>query len=262
MEHTATGQNIMIFGGTTEGRLLAEFCVSRQIEAYISVTSDYGASLLPESALLHILKEPMSEGQMEACFHRFGIDMVIDATHPYAREVTENIQNACTHMQIARYRVIRETVGVSGGAFYFDTMEQLVSRLKQTTGTIFVTTGSKELSCFLSLPEYASRCIVRVLDEEEIISACLKSGFLPGHIIAGKGPFGMEENITQFKASGAKYLVTKESGSAGGFGEKLAAAQACGMEVLILKRIRETGLFIQEICDILDKNKKWSMSYE
>ena len=38
---------ILIFGGTTEGRLLAEYCHQQEIEAYVSVVSGYGADLLP-----------------------------------------------------------------------------------------------------------------------------------------------------------------------------------------------------------------------
>lgn len=46
---------LLIFGGTSEGRELAEFCADNKIDAYISVTTDYGAELLPESDNIKIL---------------------------------------------------------------------------------------------------------------------------------------------------------------------------------------------------------------
>lgn len=246
--------NIIIFGGTTEGRLLAEFCVSQGIRAYVSVISDYGADLLPDSALLYVRRQAMTQEEMEAFFRQNEISMVIDATHPYAAEVTANILHACENAGITRYRVVRNQEETSAHARYFDTMAQLVAYLEQTSGGIFVTTGSKELSAFLKLPDYAARCTVRVLDAERIVMACQALGYLKEQIIALRGPFSVEENIAHFKQSGAKYLVTKESGSAGGFGEKLRAAKACGMEVLILKRTAETGVSLGEMCDILMKN--------
>ena len=98
---------VLIFGGTTEGRLLAEFCQEKKIEAWISVATGYGKMVLPESRYLHIKESPMDAGAMEAFIRQQGITLVVDATHPYAAAVSRNIGTACEKAGIKSIRVIR-----------------------------------------------------------------------------------------------------------------------------------------------------------
>ena len=55
---------VLIFGGTTEGRLLAEFCAAKGIRAAVSVTTDYGAELLPRSYFIRELVGNLDSSQM------------------------------------------------------------------------------------------------------------------------------------------------------------------------------------------------------
>ena len=75
---------ILIFGGTTEGRELADFCGKNKIGAYISVTTDYGAQLIPKSEHITVLTGKTDGGQILDFIKNNGIKLVVDATHPYA----------------------------------------------------------------------------------------------------------------------------------------------------------------------------------
>ena len=83
---------LLIFGGTTEGRLLAEFCAEHRIPAFISVVSDYGSKLLPQTSCLHIMNRPMEQEEMAVFIREKKIELVVDATHPYALLATEHIK--------------------------------------------------------------------------------------------------------------------------------------------------------------------------
>ena len=56
------------------------------------------------------------------------------------------------------------------------------------------------------------------------------------HIIAMQGPFSRELNTAMLRQIQGAYLVTKESGKAGGFGEKLAAAREAGAKIVVIRR--------------------------
>ncbi len=73
---------LLIFGGTTEGRLLAEYCEKSGIAADVSVATEYGAELLPEG--VNVLCGRLDNSQMTAFMKKKRCAMVIDATHPYA----------------------------------------------------------------------------------------------------------------------------------------------------------------------------------
>lgn len=242
---------ILIFGGTTEGRLLAEYCHQQEIEAYVSVVSGYGADLLPESEYLHVLSGRMAGDAMEGFMKRASIRAVFDATHPYAAEATRNIKEACGRAGVSYLRVTRESAaaenpgGDSGkgpaAAFasqvvYVHSVEEAVCYLKDREGDILVTTGSKELAAYTALPGYEERLYVRVLPSCVAISACEDVGIRGKRIIAMQGPFSEEMNRAMMRQLGVRYLVTKEAGTAGGFLEKLSAAEALSVTAVVIGR--------------------------
>ena len=247
---------ILIFGGTTEGRLLAEYCHQQEIEAYVSVVSGYGADLLPESEYLHVLSGRMAGEAMEGFMKRASIRAVFDATHPYAAEATRNIKEACGRARVSYLRVTRESAaaenpgGDSGkgpaAAFasqvvYVHSVEEAVCYLKDREGDILVTTGSKELAAYTALPGYEERLYVRVLPSCAAISACEDIGIRGKRIIAMQGPFSEEMNRAMMRQLGVRYLVTKEAGTAGGFLEKLSAADALSVTAVVIGRPLEEG---------------------
>lgn len=242
---------ILIFGGTTEGRLLAEYCHQQEIEAYVSVVSGYGADLLPESEYLHVLSGRMAGEAMEGFMKRASIRAVFDATHPYAAEATRNIKEACGRAGVSYLRVTRESAaaenpgGDSGkgpaAAFasqvvYVHSVEEAVCYLKDREGDILVTTGSKELAAYTALPGYEERLYMRVLPSCAAISACEDIGIRGKRIIAMQGPFSEEMNRAMMRQLGVRYLVTKEAGTAGGFLEKLSAAEALSVTAVVIGR--------------------------
>lgn len=86
---------VIVFAGTTEGRQIAEFLDKRNVPAHICVATEYGEQLLPSGGCLEISHERLDENAMEALMREKGLPLVIDATHPYAAEVTVNIRTAC-----------------------------------------------------------------------------------------------------------------------------------------------------------------------
>jgi len=241
----------MIFGGTAEGRLLAEYCASQGIAATVSVATDYGESLLPRSSGLHLHNGRMDEPQMERYFRENGIQCVIDATHPFATEVSQNIRAACETCGLTYYRVVRQRSAEIPDAVYCDTMAEAVDFLETVPGRILVTTGSKELPELVRLTDAAERCTLRVLDTPAVREECLRLGFPDERILAGKGPFTLEQNAAHLRESGAAWLLTKESGSAGGFEEKAEAARQVGARLVVLRRPTEEGLSLGEMKEIL-----------
>lgn len=272
---------ILIFGGTTEGRLLAEYCHQQEIEAYVSVVSGYGADLLPESEYLHVLSGRMAGEAMEGFMKRASIRAVFDATHPYAAEATRNIKEACGRARVSYLRVTRESAaaenpgGDSGkgpaAAFasqvvYVHSVEEAVCYLKDREGDILVTTGSKELAAYTALPGYEERLYVRVLPSCAAISACEDIGIRGKRIIAMQGPFSEEMNRAMMRQLGVRYLVTKEAGTAGGFLEKLSAAEALSVTAVVIGRpLEERDGITLDAAKILLKeagtvSAKWKLS--
>lgn len=244
---------ILIFAGTSEGRAVAEFLNERGQKAHVCVATEYGESLLPQGEFLEISHERMDRDQMEALMASMGPDiLVVDATHPYAVQVTENIRQACAAVKAPYLRLIRPLGGTDDGAVYVKDTAEAVEYLKATKGDILVTTGSKELKAFCALPDYKNRVYARVLSIPQVAASCAALGFEGKHLICMQGPFSRELNAAMIRQLHTRWLVTKESGVAGGFQEKCLAARDTGSRLVIIGRPRqEEGLTLAECLEEL-----------
>ena len=240
-------KKLLIFGGTTEGRIIAERCVKKKIYADICITTEYGSDVLPSSPYITRLVGEKSVDTIVKLLEN-NYTAVVDATHPYAEHITANIKAAIARTRFAErhlfyFRIKRAPEKRDESAVYLENTVQAVNYLKNTAGKIFIATGSKEAAAFAC---FADRARIRVYDSPENTEKCSKCGFTD--IITGKGPFSEYENLRDF--SGCDILVTKDSGNAGGFGEKISAAKKLGMQIIVIERPKEEGY---------DVNKAWGL---
>ena len=231
---------LILFGGTTEGRELAALLKEKGADALVCVATEYGEALAQAGGSVRVRSGRLDEAGMEALFEAEAPRAVIDATHPYALEAGENIRAACGRKNIRYIRVEREEQD-GDGCLTFGNTDALAGWLSARGEAVFSTLGAKEAPLLAKVTNFKERVWLRILPSEEGLSACLAAGFPPAHIICMQGPFSRELNAAMFRTSGAGILVTKDSGPAGGFPEKLAAAKDCGMTVAVIARPKQSG---------------------
>lgn len=309
------GEKIILFGGTTEGRELAYALTDFGYDVTVSVATEVGAAELERKikndAQRSVSKsgtcgkidrkeeaEPVGDelpfeikmgkmrcGEMEEVLKDYRL--CLDATHPYALEVTANLKAACERTGVRYLRVLREPSGggcpsgsrpgcsddmEEGGCLSgswpccsedmgFDDLRMIEVKsardagrlLARTEGNILLTTGSKELHAFADIPR--ARLYVRVLPTQMSIDACMKEGIPARNIIAMFGPFTQKMNEATLEQYKIDYLVTKDSGRAGGFDEKIGAARSCGVSAVVIRRPEESGLDVAEILSMVRDGK-------
>lgn len=257
-------KKIIIFGGTIEGRKLVEALQGSDIQLYVCVATYYAATLLPDGDGIEVLVGRLDEDAMEKLFADITPDLCLDSTHPYAVEVTDNIQKACDKTGLPYIRVVREEdsfsemmddntdkENFSDKVWFVDSVEEAANMLCETAGNIFITTGSKELEKYCVIPDFEKRCIARVLSTPEVLDKCKALGFAGKNVIAMQGPFSVEMNTLMLKEKDAKWLVTKCSGNAGGYWEKCEAAMALDVNLVIIGRPRETSMEVKSLSQTL-----------
>ena len=238
---------LCVFGGTTEGRELVEFLNTQPCRVTACVATEYGQTLLPEGENLTVSARPLPVGEIGALLQAERFDLVIDATHPYAASITRSIAAACEAAGVEHWRLLRGASEAPEDAVFAENTDEAVRFLSGTEGNILLTTGSKELSKFAALPDFAARCWARVLPLPASLEACGAAGLSPSHIFALQGPFSREMDEAMLHRTGARWLVTKDGGAAGGFQEKAAAARHAGARLLVIGRpTQETGSSLPE----------------
>lgn len=279
---------IYIFGGTTEGREIVEFFEQTKTCAKYFVATEYGEEMIGETKFVQAMRGRKGKGEILSLLSCENVEMVVDATHPFATEVSNHLKECCKSTNTRYIRIIRQKIpkvesSVRGeteqalsnndsnndsnngsnnapsnaaswdeeSVLYFQTLDAIVDYLKQTTGNVLLTTGSKQILDFVKLG--TDRLYARVLPDEESIKACVNAQIAKSHILAMQGPFSAGLNKMLLENYHCSYLVTKESGSVGGFYEKISGAKLANAMVLVLARPdEETGMSVEKF------KQKWS----
>lgn len=238
---------IVIFAGTTEGRELCAHACALGATVVACTATEYGMGCLEGIEGLTVVSGRMNQQDMKVRIKDAAV--VLDATHPYATVVSQNISAACAACNVAYKRIVRERVeeATTDEPLYFKDLNAVCEYLASHEGAVLATTGSKELAPFVQIPDYKARVYVRVLPLVSSLAACLDQGFSGSHIIAMQGPFTHEINVALLRSIDARYLVTKDTGNAGGFSEKVRAAQNSHVQLLVVGRpVDEQGHTLEQ----------------
>ena len=264
---------ILIFAGTTEGRKLSEHLCERGIEHTVCVATEYGEIVLQQNPLAHVHMGRMDIEGMRSFFAEQKCKLIVDATHPYAAIVTENIKQAVYAFNEAHavtdnqadssisenieYVRLKRDTDISAdydNIRYFEDNEACAKALNNTDGNILLTTGSKELSVYCKTSDVRERLYVRVLPGLESISLCMHNDITGKHILALQGPFSTQLNEALIDQYDIRCLVTKKSGAAGGFIEKIAAAKNKNIPVYIVgQSVQDDGMSFEAVCEYIDR---------
>ena len=279
------GDTVIIFGGTTEGRVLAEAAARGGVHVVLSVATDYGEEVLEDIQDMEgidIHKGHLDTSKMISLIDDVKPCVVFDATHPYAEEVTASVSAAAAAAGVKYVRIRRDigaqaadpagsaapvpdvkaapdtpdisdiSTGAAGGAadiIYVPDVSAAAAVLNRTAARAFITTGSRGAAAFGRVKDAENRLTIRVLPSEEAVKLCREAGFKGKNIICMQGPFSAELNEAMFRAAGAEILVTKSSGKTGGFPEKTEAARRLGMKVIVITPPEDIpGITIEAAC--------------
>lgn len=241
---------ICIFAGTSEGRQLIERLSGRGVRLTVCVATEYGEVLLGEHQDAEIRAGRMDKAQMEEMLRQEDFALVVDATHPYADKVTENIAAACRNFRVEYLRLLRGSNSEDSDGVFVENTAACVDYLKSTEGNIFLTTGSKELPAYAELHD---RVYARVLPMPASLQSCADSGIAPDHIIAMQGPFDEAINLAMLRMTKAKYMVTKDTGGPGGYGAKISAARMAGVQAVVIGRpVQRDGMSLEAVIKLLE----------
>ena len=163
---------VLVFGGTTEGRLLARELSALGAQVTVSVATALGAEELRGVPPLTVCVGRKDTRQMREMLPGFAV--CVDATHPYAAEASGNIRAACLAAGVPYRRLLRGASALPPDSVVVPDAPAAARWLAGTQGNILLATGAKELAAFAGLD--AERLYPRVLPTHEGLAACEAAG--------------------------------------------------------------------------------------
>ena len=248
---------ILLLGGTSETPQIANLLAESNCKVLISNLTE---SLVDWdlSSGIRLRYGTLDVNGMCELIAKEGVTAIVDAAHPYAEQLHYTAMEASSVANIPYYKYERPGVNYAGYDVEFaEDHQQAAASAFRIGRNALLTTGSRNLEPYTEIAQKTdSKLYVRVLPCQESVDICKKHAIDNEHIIAKRGPFTAEQNIETIKKYLIDVLVTKDSGIAGGVPEKLEAAKACGIKVVVIRKpviTQKTGESFEVISELIKK---------
>jgi precorrin-3B C17-methyltransferase len=163
--------------------------------------------------------------------------VIVDATHPYAQQMSEQLIGLSRELDIPYLRYERPSTLDPKTSLLCGSVEEAAERAVAMGRRIFLATGSKDLATFLNSRTGGQReWFVRITPEPALVRRAIDLGIPRDHILAMQGPFSEAFNTALWRDQRIDCVVTKDSGEAGGFSAKARAAAALNIPLLVIRR--------------------------
>jgi cobalt-factor III methyltransferase len=233
-------QGVWVFSGTSDGNALARELAKSCSPVVVSTASEYGGEIARE----HCPGVTVWAGRQGVEARRRALRSsraraIVDATHPYAQVMSEQLIGLAEELSIPYLRYERPGVTEGQNVSWCESAGHAAERAISLGRRIFLATGSKDLATFLQTPNAGSReWFVRITPEPALIRRAIDLGIPRDHILAMQGPFSEAFNHALWRDQRIDCVVTKDSGEAGGFSAKARAAAALDIPLLVIRRPR------------------------
>ncbi len=219
---------ILVFGGTTEGRMAAKVLDESGAIYYYSTRSDVQDIQLAHGVRL---TGTMELAQMKVFSLEHDIALIIDATHPFAQNLHHNVVNLAQQLGVPLIRVNRIFPPHDADLVWCRDYDDAISQLnKHNVERLIAFTGVNTIG---KLKDYwqHNECWFRILDRDESREATATAGFPQDHLVYYES-HGTEQLLKQLLPQA---IITKESGTSGGFVEKVDAARRNGVLTFVVE---------------------------
>lgn len=242
--------------GTSEGKEILSLMNEFTNEIVVSTATKYGGTLLSKFKVKHINTKPLDKKGFICLIERFNINVLVDASHPYAQEVSKTAIDACKEVNIDYIRYERKSycdyLENNKNIIKIESYNDLKNTLKNIDGNVLNTTGSNNVELIEGL-NLKNRVIHRVLPSITVLEKLIEVGVPIKNIIAIQGPFGYALNDGLIKEYKIRALITKDSGIEGGTKEKIDAAIDNDVKVIVLNKPKiNYGKVFQDISTMID----------
>jgi precorrin-6A/cobalt-precorrin-6A reductase len=229
---------IFLLAGTSDGREIAKLIHANGLPLIVSVVTKNAAISL-ETDGIPVLINRLTAIEMAKCLIDNSVELVIDASHPFAEEASTNMILAASAIKIPYIRYERPSQVLKGKKItYVENYEEAAARASDYEGNILLTTGAKTLATFAEKlrNRRSGRTLYRLLPLKENLEACEQLKIPSKDVLAIQGPFSKAFNKALFSNYQVSLLITKDSGDAGSLREKVEAAEELGLDTIIIKR--------------------------
>lgn len=239
----------LLIGGTSDSVALAKALVEA---GYAVVASQATEARLDYPEQVVVRRGRLDGEGFRELIRAEGIEAILDAAHPFATALHATVREVAQDCGIPLLRLEREARPLPDWVHLVDDPEAAAELAFELADTVLVTTGSRTLETYANRArEVGGTLWARMLPCDESRQVAQRCELPEEQIAWGRGPFPMEDTLELLRRSGAWVLVAKDSGEAGGLGERLEAAEVHGAEVVAIRRPEPEPGAVASVAELL-----------
>ena len=228
---------ILVFGGTTEGRIAIKKLEEAGNPYYYSTRGDEQEVVLHHGTRLI---GAMDVEQLKAFCQEHAIKLLIDAGHPFAEVLHQTVAEVATTLDIPAIRFERIFPPRDPGIIWCDDYTDAIQQVQQhNVKRLLALTGVQTISKLKPLVDKGIDCYFRILNRESSLKIAHENGISDDHILF----YDTEHNNHLLDVAPFDAMITKESGVSGGFQEKVNEAKEQGMQIFAICRPATSPVF-------------------
>lgn len=250
MSTLANCQRLWLIGGTQESaQIAAAIACNSNVACIISVTTQSARSLYPDAPNLQVRVGRLDNQQLEEFLQQQQIGAVLDASHPYAVEISRNAISICQKLQIPYLRYERPAIDNQQNkrVIELDSFDTLLAGNYLTATRVLLTIGYRYLPLFQAWQPKAT-LFARILPSQVALQAALNAGFTSDRLICLRPPISADLERSLWQQWHINLIVSKASGSPGG--EDIKRSIAAQLDIPLILVNRPTVAYPQQTSDL------------
>ncbi|NES18846.1 MAG: cobalt-precorrin-6A reductase [Symploca sp. SIO3E6] len=231
-------KRLWLIGGTTESAALARAIASLGLPCTVTVTTKAAEALYPQTTKLQVLVGRLDAQQLWQFCQQQQIAAIVDASHPYAVEISQMAMRAAEEQQLPYLRFERLAVQAqadNSSVISLDSFDTLLAGNYLQQQRVLLTIGCKALPLF-SYWQDKSTLFTRILPTATSLETAIAAGFKSERIIALRPPVPAILEKALWRHWDISLVVTKASGVAGGEEVKREVAAELGIPLVVITR--------------------------
>ncbi|MBL1210404.1 MAG: cobalt-precorrin-6A reductase [Geminocystis sp. GBBB08] len=229
---------IWLIGGTSESVAIASFLKQQNQNLIISVTTTAATQLYQSLEKQKIFVGKLTETEMVKFIKQNQVNKVIDASHPFAVNISQGVIKVCQNLSLPYLRYERPLVDLIGKMPSVTVISSLSSLITEdsplTNKRVLLTIGAKSLALFTAFHHQAT-LYARILPYHDSLTKAYQAGFECDRIIAMRPPFNFTFEKALWELWNIEIVVTKAGGKAGGEEIKYQVAEALNIPLIVIE---------------------------
>ncbi|MGK7934081.1 MAG: cobalt-precorrin-6A reductase [Microcystaceae cyanobacterium] len=256
-------QNLWLIGGTSESRELATAIIRLNLSCVVTVTTEEAIPLYPQHPCLTVVITRLSREIAAEFVINNNIKGIIDASHPYASEISQLAIHCATIYQLPYLRYERPIL-LGQNIIEVESLHTILTDYYLLGKRVLLTIGYQGLK-FLENWHDKATLYARILPKIDSLQAALNAGFSPKQLIAFRPPLDYEMEKALWQHWKIETVVSKASGQVGGEDIKRQISQELKIPLILIQRpslsypqqtsdLEQIKIFCQQIRHLVEKN--------